>query len=70
MHLFKKYLNFSNKINFYKLAIDLENGLYLPCNIVNSLDCPRRTAVLDWWEFSQKFKDISILVKFYLLSLL
>ena len=30
MHLFKKYLNFSNKINFCKLAIDLENGVNVP----------------------------------------
>ena len=30
MHLFKKYLNLSNKINFCKLAIDLENGVNVP----------------------------------------
>ena len=27
MHFFKKYLYFSNEINFCKLAIDLENGV-------------------------------------------
>ena len=30
MHLFKKSLNFNNKINFCKLGIDLENGVNVP----------------------------------------
>ena len=55
MHLFKKYLNFSNKINFCNLAIDLENGVNVK-NIVKSLDCPKCIAALDLWESNKRFK--------------
>ena len=55
MHLFKKYLNFSNKINFCKLDFDLENGVNVQ-NIVNSLDCPKGVDVLDLWDSSQRLK--------------
>ena len=52
MHLFKKYLNFSNKINFYKLAIDHENEV----NVSKHSQLFKDIAVLDWWESSQRFK--------------
>ena len=50
MHLFKKYLNFSNKIN----VPSTWGKMYQ--NIVNSLDCLKGIAVLDWWKSSQRFK--------------
>ena len=55
MHLFKKYLNFSNKNIFvcWLLTLKMEPMYH---NIVNSLDCPKGKAVLDWWESSQRFK--------------
>ena len=39
----------------YIQDFDLENRIKVP-NKLNSLDCPKGKAVLDWWESSQRLK--------------
>ena len=64
MPLFKKYLNFSDKINFCKLAIDLENGVNVPkLNQLFRLSC---IAVLDWRQSSKESKNMSMFLNSYL----